>query len=787
MNAVEANRLQKTTQTTTPERSGLTPAPLHIDRSREVASAPATWTSHHSQDGFMASSSPMERTFSYEDDVPLSTPGRGILKSQTMPLSDAAGLSNRTKQQRPPSEGLRKGSQSGNKKLDGATAGRLQDEDARLVMDSLNASRRLEKYSNAAYSDDDDNPSAALVSRKTPSASPYMAQGPSRMPENGQKSPQPLYEGRIQNYTSSRWGATSANTTSHPPRATNVVQEETSLFDAPYDFSSKTPLPARPKLQPPAKPQTQNKIMTPAEFERYRREQEMKSTADLRAKQDSSEDEVEDDDDDDEVERNRQAARQRRKQEANMSVYRQQMMKVTGEQPSDLPSLQLRPSAERVNASTPNLRSTPSIPEINFDKPVENGKASDEEDEDVPLGVLAAHGFPSKNRPPSAAGNPAPNIQYKSESYPPPPSSVSGASQAGRASGLPPFARNLPADPYYGAGLVNPSNREPLAFGHRGSSPAPPGTQSAMPPGGLVGVINAEERARAARRGSPNAPHNFATPLPPGMMPPMGMPPGMPPVMSPGEHATVQMTEQMSRMMQVQMQWMQQMQAMMAGGMMPPGQQPPLMSQPPMMMMNPGMPQPPGSMQRPISQGSYSTPVPPHGVRPGQNRAMSMTGLMPTSNWPSQGPNRQSVAPSLMSGGLGGPGPGYTPSIAPSERSNVGMPSRYRPVSIAPTDERQGRMAAPRTSTFTEGTLQPGLVGQNGRVSTSGDRSQSRLSSLRPVSTTPPKKAASDSDDEEGWEEMKKKRDKKKSTWRLHRKKEEPQPQFDVYDYPEES
>lgn len=135
-----------------------------------------------------------------------------------------------------------------------------------------------------------------------------------------------------------------------------------------------------------------------------------------------------------------------------------------------------------------------------------------------------------------------------------------------------------------------------------------------------------------------------------------------------------------------------------------------------------------------------------------------------------------------MSGALGGPGPGYAPSIAPSERSNVGMPSRYRPVSIAPSDEHVPR-AASRSSTLTSVMLLPGGPGRDSKLSTSGDR-ESKLS-VRPVTQTPPKKsAASDDDDEEGWEEMKKKREKKKSTWRL-KKKGDDHGGLETYDYPD--
>ena len=662
----------------------------------------------------------------------------------------------------------------GIKDVNKGESGMLPDDDARLVMDSINASKRLDRYS-TAYSDNDENNSvAALMSQNARSPSPWMAQGQSRMPETGQRSPKPFSDGRDQGYSSQSWRQDPASAAQRTQRTPPPLQKEQSLFDAPSVSTSKRFVPPATKIQPPRKPQTQNKIMTPAEFERYRREQEMKSTTDARTKQDSSDDE-DDYEDEDELEQSRQAARQRRKQEAHMSVYRQQMMKVTGEQPSDLPSLQLRPGT-----STPNLRAASSIPEINFDKPVEERKASDDEDEDVPLGVLAAHGFPSKSRPPTAMGNPPSNIQYKSESYPPPPASSSGGSQGGRASGLPPFARNLPADPYYGASLVNPSNREPLAFGYAGSNPLQANLQPGIPPGGLVGVINAEEKARAARRGSPNSQGNFNTPLPAGMMPP-----GMPPIMTPGEQAQAQMSEQMTQMMQMQMQWMQQMQQMMASGMMPAAQQPSLMMpqmQSPM-PMNPVMLPTPGPGQRPLSHGSPTVASP----RPNQPRAMSMTGVGPSQGWQPHGANHAPIAPSMMNGGLRRVGTDYAPSITPSERSNVGMPSRYRPISIAPADEFPQKSSGSRTSTFTDGNLQPGSHGRNSRLSTSGDRSQSRLSSLRPASSTPPKKAGSDDDDEEGWEEMKKKRDKKKSTWRLNRKKEETQPQFEVYDYPEDA
>lgn len=112
-----------------------------------------------------------------------------------------------------------------------------------------------------------------------------------------------------------------------------------------------------------------------------------------------------------------------------------------------------------------------------------------------------------------------------------------------------------------------------------------------------------------------------------------------------------------------------------------------------------------------------------------------MSSLDPNSApWVSQG---GMFAPSIHPGG-------YAPSIAPSERSNVGLPGRYRPVSQVPLTDNKSR-----TSTMS-GTLQ-GWENKNGQAT------------IKPVKNSG---NVSDEDDEEGWEEMAKKREKKKSLWR---------------------
>ena len=756
----------------------LTPSPIQFDKSPKMQDSPRSWASEDSQDGLMHTNKQRAAEVIAHYNNPSSGPssaspaGLGLSKSKTMPVTEPSSPSSRRKQRRPPSmtgAGLQRSSVYASRKDPARSSDHLQDEDAKLVRDSLSASQRLNRQSQTPelYEDEAYNPADSLIPNSSFPTSPYAITNTQSSVQHNtrQRSPAPLFDSSDQAFSAASWRPGSAETTPRAKKSGIVQQEERSMFDiSPPPTGRSAPVPSLPNARPPPKPDTQNKIMTPAQFERYRKEQETRRDQYFHG--DESDEEGDDYEDDDELERNKQLARERRKQEAHLSVYRQQMMKVTGEQPSDLPAA--RPGLDRTSQSLPNLENRSETPTFSFDKPAEAGKNSDDEDEDVPLGVLAAHGFPSKTRPPTASSS---QIKYKSESYPPPPQSTAGASTAGGPRPLPPFAKNLPQDPYYGAGLVNPSNREPLALGHTSPPSVAGSSRPTMAPGGLVGVIAGEERARAARRGSPNAQGNYGSPLPPSMQ--MGMPPGMPPIMSPGEQATVHMSEQMTQMMQMQMQWMQQMQQMMAGGMQP-GMQP---QQPPFMMppQQPGMLAPPGQPQRPIS-----APETPAGPQQVQQRTMSMMSPSSAPPWHPQGNSRMSQAPSMMSGALGGPG--YAPSLAPSERSNVGMPTRYRPVSIAPADE-QGPRASSRASTFTAGTLQPGMAGRNGRISTSGDR-QSKFS-LRPGGQTPAKKGGSDDDDDEGWEEMKQQREKKKNTWRL-KKQRDGHGGLNIYNYSEQ-
>jgi len=176
------------------------------------------------------------------------------------------------------------------------------------------------------------------------------------------------------------------------------------------------------------------------------------------------------------------------------------------------------------------------------------------------------------------------------------------------------------------------------------------------------------------------------------------------------------MSQQMQQFMQMQMQFMQ---------MMTQGQGP----TPP----NGHMSQQFGDIQRPHSAHGTTGPS----LRPGSSHQRAMSSLDPNSAPWIQGGQGGMFTSSLI--------PGYAPSIAPSERSNIGLPGRYRPVShLPPVDNKS------RTSTMMSGAL----------------HSWENKSGQTTIKTVKKSENVSDEDDEEGWEEMKKKREKKKSTWR---------------------
>ncbi|PHH75414.1 hypothetical protein CDD80_2388 [Ophiocordyceps camponoti-rufipedis] len=539
------------------------------------------------------------------------------------------------------------------------------------------------------------------------------------------------------------------------PRSKPAAADEDNIFEGSLSRASRIPHRYAPRLSFPL---NKNKVMTPAEFEKYRQDKETQGSKQRAASEavkeeaDDEDDDInyDDDDDDDEQEQSKMHARQRRKQEAHMTVYRQQMMKVTGENVIAGPPTPQRAHAPQrsplaPSSSAPQLTSTPASPGMPWPEGPSPGIEDEDEDEDVPLGILQANGFPARLRPSTRLSHYGSNSNLRAglPLGPPPsrPASVAGdvpPHAAMRQAALPAFARNLPPDPFVGAGMARPALRESLSFSDAGQfaqmhqmHPAP------LPPGGLVGVIASEERSRALRRGSPSV-DNVKLPLSMGPHAPVydpiaGIPhhmmygpgsmPGMmsmpPTPLTPGDQAQIQMTQQMQHFMQMQMHMMQMMAANQGAG---------------------GHP----TMQPSYGGGMGDVPS-RHSMAfmgdPG--RTMSMAhGSSPFACPP---PQDAPFAPS-------GPPAGYAPSIAPSERSNVGGPGRYRPVSqmqppssmppMAPTHQRSATMSGGLSSWDDEKSSPTVRV-----VDTAGED-------------------GSDEEDEESWPAMKALREKKRSLWK---------------------
>ena len=659
------------------------PSPLQIDSKAKVEAPPYSWSSNHSNDQLLKSASPPLPAPVTNENIPPPVPSHASspsLESRVRP-STASGRTDF----RQHSFGQQ---QSANEQEEG------EDEKAMLLKE------------------------LSMVSK-------YM---------NGKAS-----------------GAGTASPSRYRRNEDNTHEEDDSLFDTSHTYSPRPTdrLPAR-------KPSPQShKVMTPAEFESYRKDKERQvkerrtDSFSYRAKADDDDDDNDNyEEDEDDLEKAKQQAKQRRKQEAHLSVYRQQMMKVTGESMNASSR-----SGLQTSYSAPNLPNTPSLnPGLS---PEANTADNSDEDEEIPLAILAAHGFPSKTRAPARLSTMMsnPNLRAAQQpSYQRPSSAMGEPPQSGNPR-LPAFARNLPQDPFLGAGLIRNSVRESFAFG--GGSSAPMQGGASVPPGGLIGVIANEERSRAMRRGSPHI--DGQSPVP-GAIPfdsLTGIPSHMmyqntaTPSLTLSDQAHIQMTQQMQQFMQMQMQFMQmQMMANHNGNMPPQGGHMAAHSLGSLGAMN-GMMGPIGTsstLSVPGAQSSGGLETMRHsfaandsmldlpGVR-GDTHLRTMSMVQPSSASWVQPPQNPGFTPSIrIQGG------GYAPSIAPSERSNIGLPGRYRPVSHAPSPHPLGAGHLRKSSTMS-GAIPPSI---------SVNKSAS----------------ASDDDDEEGWEAMKAKRDKKKNSWK---------------------
>ncbi|KAH7401981.1 hypothetical protein DE146DRAFT_609839 [Phaeosphaeria sp. MPI-PUGE-AT-0046c] len=332
--------------------------------------------------------------------------------------------------------------------------------------------------------------------------------------------------------------------------------------------------------------------------------------------------------------------------------------------------------------------------------PSETSINADEwEDEDVPLGILAQHGFPSqaRNRSPNQPANQMPSY------IPDRPASAGALGSRALPGHLPAFARNLPADPhssFIGGGLVQPMNRESMGFNGFARGPMSVagdsmaggmGTHNPMmyqdagmsqpslvdqiqmrdmtkqkymggasnkkPQGGpFTGMLgqqmNTNGQSQNPTRMSSMPMNGMMNPMMGGQMPMMGM--GMNqmgyPMPQGNDMMAMQQMQQMQQMIAMQQMQLQQMHAM----------------QQPM-----GMPNNNGYGGNMMGNGSFLN-VP--GAMPN-----SMPNSMPNRPMSYMSTNGAQLQQPPMSNYMG-PGPGYTPSIAPSERSNIGLSARYRPV-----------------------------------------------------------------------------------------------------------
>ncbi|KAJ5728647.1 uncharacterized protein N7483_003155 [Penicillium malachiteum] len=723
------------------------PMPINTDRSTVVEPSPYSWNSHDSGEGLLQD----------PDDIPLGLKSPTLSSPQTtigyrerspVPQQMTSVTATHSSLQRPKPQydgGLRRSIiYSGDRDSSG-----IDDEDAAMVRNSLLWSKDTSpqpRWSESA------SPSNAALVGKSQASSP-------------RENLSPGMDSMFSNPISPR----------SPTQIDSSVADHARLAVKFAESLPKSPSPG-------------NKVMTPSQFEHYRQQQELQnSNSDSSDAEDKSDDDAYDEED--EAERQREAEKQRRKREAHLSVYRQQMQKVIGQQ-SPSPSPSLRPVMSGASNSTPNLlMNRSSVHLSSTGEKSSSGKSNEDEDDEVPLAILAAHGFPNRNRPPTRLTNVSSNPNLRASMMHPyisSSSSLVGGEQENRGS-LPVFARNLPRDPYFGASLVNPTNRESLALGG-GSSYGGPGATPPVPTGGLVGIIAQEEQSRKLRRGSPNTQAMYdmgSVPRPYSMMSP---PPQ--PTMTASEQAQVQLTNHMSTMMQVQIEWMQQMMRMQGvpgatPQMMPPGMPPGML---------PGMPMPhmTGAMSMP---GTSMGPPPmgvPHMPGPGSvssnpnMRPVSMPGL-PPSTPPNYDPRPLSMLdPNLATRRTGSPmpnipggpfphnSPGYAASIAPSERSTAGMASRYRPVSMQGEHIHQG---SPLNNSWNDEnrhhshlsiSQSHGALPKSASLATVTVRPVSRGSQAGSA-VQKPSHGSDEENDDEAWAEMRKNREKKKSSWKLKR------------------
>lgn len=259
------------------------------------------------------------------------------------------------------------------------------------------------------------------------------------------------------------------------------------------------------------------------------------------------------------------------------------------------------------------------------------------------------------------------------------------------------------------------------------------------------------------------------------------MMPGMPPMPMMPQMMQNPQQDQMQKFMEMQMQVMQNMLAMQQQQL---GQTPPPQAQTPDYL---GVPMA-GNRTSMASNHGYTPSI--QSQAPMQNQGRSMTMMNPPPNWSvtpaAQRPNSAmpaTYAPSGINVGQAGPGAGYSASIAPSERSNIGQPSRYRPVQSGEQAGRSMSMTSSATlQAFRNSEVPPPMPSMQSRPQ-SQQQSKSTLRVVDKMKGAPKinrKPVVADEDDDEGWADMRKKRDDKKK-FKFGRSKTESNAFSDLY------
>ncbi|KAF2134062.1 hypothetical protein P153DRAFT_306895 [Dothidotthia symphoricarpi CBS 119687] len=444
------------------------------------------------------------------------------------------------------------------------------------------------------------------------------------------------------------------------------------------------------KTAPASSGEAGRKVMTQAEFREYQKRQMSKPPP-----EESSDEEDYEDEEDAITKREEEEVLRRKNQQ--MHFAREAMRRST-----TAPTGQARPDslADTLTNGFPSEISS---------------RADEWEDEDIPLGILAQHGFPSqtRNRHPSQPTNAIPSYL--------PDRPVSADPMSNRASQMhmPAFARNLPMDPHnsiIGGGLVRHANRESMGFNNFVRGPASVagdsvgggmgmgmnpmmyqdaglsqpslvdqiqmrdmskqkymGGASKKPQGPFTGMLGQQmnssgQPVNPMRMSGMNG-MNGMNPMNP-MNPMMNMMGGQMPMMN-----NMGMGMGMNQMgypmpqqndYNMQMQQYQQMQQMMAMQQMQFQAMQQQQQQQPMQQQMPGMP---------MSSNGYSN----NGTM-GNGGFLNIPNGMPNAMTNPQGRAMSFAAPQRPFSHVMNSNTGYTPSIAPSERSNIGLSARYRPV-----------------------------------------------------------------------------------------------------------